>query len=294
VNGSARQAIRVIALLLTISAYPAGARGAAQAHFLDNGVIRLGVDLDSGGSIFYFGESGTGRNLLNHHDRGRFIQQSYYGRQDGTRWAGKDWRWNPVQGGGTDGRPARLDAFESDGASLTTETTPAHWASGELVEEVTLRARITLRGNLAHIRFSMRYEGETAHPPVHHELPAVFADYALEHLVLYSGEEPWTGGNLQQTVPGWPNESRKATENWAAYVNGEGWGMGVYFPGSTRLTCYRFEGEAGPEGSGCSYFAPIRTMAIEPGFAFSYEVYLTIGTITQMRGRFDKLRQLRP
>lgn len=27
------------------------------------------------------------------YDCGRFIQQSYYGRQDGSDWNGKPWRW---------------------------------------------------------------------------------------------------------------------------------------------------------------------------------------------------------
>ena len=76
--------------------------------FLDNGTVRLGIDLASGGSVFSFGRASDQVNLLNHFDRGRFIQQSYYGASDGSLWNKKPWRWNPVQGGDWHGAPARL------------------------------------------------------------------------------------------------------------------------------------------------------------------------------------------
>lgn len=45
-----------------------------QKKFLSNGQIKIGVDLSSGGSIFWFSELPSEQNLLNHCDRGRFIQ----------------------------------------------------------------------------------------------------------------------------------------------------------------------------------------------------------------------------
>ncbi len=67
--------------------------------FLDNGHVRLGVIRSSGAGIAWFSPSGSTNNAINYFDRGRLIQQSYYGRTDGTFWAKKPWRWNPVQGG---------------------------------------------------------------------------------------------------------------------------------------------------------------------------------------------------
>jgi hypothetical protein len=46
--------------------------------YLDNGVIRLGVDLNVGGTITYLSRSGTEQNLVNSYDFGRQIQMSYY------------------------------------------------------------------------------------------------------------------------------------------------------------------------------------------------------------------------
>src|SRR6478672_8015501 len=67
--------------------------------YLDNGVLRIGVDQSRGAAIGYFALARDKRNLLNHHDEGRFIQQSYYGDADGSMWGKKPWRYNPVQGG---------------------------------------------------------------------------------------------------------------------------------------------------------------------------------------------------
>jgi len=60
--------------------------------YLDNGIIRLGVKKTSGACIGYLSASRSDRNLLNHFDQGRFIQQSYYGKKDDSLWVKKPWR----------------------------------------------------------------------------------------------------------------------------------------------------------------------------------------------------------
>lgn len=70
------------AILRTLPAMASG----EDAVFLDNGALRLGVDLESGGSVFYLSRSEPRRNVLNRFDRDRFVQQSYYGDSDGSFW----------------------------------------------------------------------------------------------------------------------------------------------------------------------------------------------------------------
>ena len=53
------------------------AREPVSPEYLENDLVRIGVDLGAGGGIFYFSEKSPERNLLNHFDKGRFIQQSY-------------------------------------------------------------------------------------------------------------------------------------------------------------------------------------------------------------------------
>lgn len=260
-------------------------------HLLDNGSIRLGVDKGSGASVFFLGESKTKRNLLNHADRGRFVQQSFYGATDGSKWSQKPWRWNPVQGGNWKGKPSFLESFKSDKTSLYSKTIPHHWAGEHLIRSVRMEQWIKLKGKIAEIKFRFTYHGDTAHPKAHQELPAVFMDYALPNLVFYNGDKPWTGDTLTRVVPGWPNELQKSTEHWAAYLDENNWGCGVYFPGTSSLTTYRNQGPPGPVGSGCSYLAPIRTLAITKGMRLNYQVYFTIGTVEEIRTRFAQIRK---
>ena len=270
---------------------------AADWLYLDNGQVRLGVDRAAGASIGFFGESATGRNLLNHYDKGRFIQQSYYGVKDGSDWNGKPWRWNPVQGGGWRGEPARTLAFTNTATTLYAKTLPKHWATGADLPEVVMEEWLSLTNRIAHLRFRMTCSGATNHPPAHQELPAVFTDYALPNLVYYTGTAPWTSGALTRRVPGQhpPNEYAKGlTENWAAFVDARDWGLGVCVPGTTEVTFYRSAGKSGPGGSGCSYLAPIRTLTITNGFTLEYDVFLAIGKVDTLRETFKKVSAIRP
>lgn len=263
-------------------------------YYIDNGQTRLGVDLERGGSIFFF-SAGDGRNLLNHADEGRFIQQSYYGEPDGSDWHGRPWVWNPIQGGGSNGEKAPILSFEKTANGLRIVSRPVHWASGEPVMAAEMEEQIVLDGTVAHIRYIFRNTGEgaTDHPAAHQELPAVFADADLPYLTFYGGDKPWTGDTLTRLIPGWPNEEHTRTEHWAAYADSTGWGLGVYTPGTPLSTTYRFEGDGvgGPDGGACSYFAPVRTFAIGKGMTFTYDVYLTIGPVSRMRETFDSLRR---
>ena len=56
------------------------------------------------------------------------------------------------------------------------------------------------------------------------------------------------------------------------------------------MTCYRAPGKPGPAGSGCSYLAPIRTLAITNGFKLEYDVFLAIGTVSELRDKFRDLK----
>ncbi len=253
--------------------------------FIDNGLLRLGVHTNWGAGIAWFG-AGGGSNLVNHFDHGRLIQQSYYGAKDGSLWDKQPWRWNPVQGGDWRGHPAKVFELRSTRDTLYARSQARHWASGAELTDVVFEERITLTGRLAHVRFTMTYSGTNAHPKVHHELPAVFIDPSFDTLVLYSGTNAWTGGALHRSKPGWPNESRQATEHWAAYVNTNDWGIGVCVPVATELTCYRYAAGHTAERGACSYFAPVKSFAITPGMKFEYDVWLTVGTVREIRERF--------
>jgi hypothetical protein len=256
--------------------------------FLDNGQIRLGIKKTSGAGIGWLSR-GNGENLLDHFDHGRLVQQSYYGREDGSRWADKPWRWNPVQGGDYKGHASELLELTGDKTSLHARIRPRNWAGGQLLTDCEMEQRIRLEGAVAVVQFRFHYRGKETHPAHHHEVPAVFLHPALGTLVHYDGDKPWTGGALQRTQPGWPNESRRIPEGWAGYINAAGTGAGVLAPIARELTCYRF-GASPDAPSACSYFAPLVKFAITPGLDFAYEIALTTGTPDEMRTAFSKLR----
>jgi hypothetical protein len=51
------------------------------------------------------------------------------------------------------------------------------------------------------------------------------------------------------------------------------------------------DGSGGPDGSACSYVAPIRQFPLTKGLVVDYEFHLTIGSLDEIRARFAKLRK---
>ena len=270
--------------------------GMENASYISNGKVQIGVDLERGGAIFHFSEAGIKRNLLNHNDEGRFVQQSYYGDADGSKWNGTPWNWNPVQGGSWQGDKAVVSYKSITDTKIVVYTTPRHWATGESLTDCVMKEEITLHGKYAKIHYTFEYNGTKSYKKRHQEMPAVFCDYDLGTLVYYGGSSPWTGGKLSRKVPGnlsdgAGNQYLTRAEEWSAYVDSNDWGIGVYTPGTQQITYYSFgHGPGGAANPSCSYFAPIRTLAITPGLKLNYDVYLTIGTVDEIRSRFKDIR----
>jgi len=255
--------------------------------FIDNGELRLGVKKSSGAGIAYLALSG-GENVINHWDRGRLVQQSYYGAKDDSLWNKQPWRWNPVQGGDWRGSGAHVLEFKAERDSLYAKTMAKHWAAGTDLTEVIFEEWISLTGKIARVKFTMTYTGTNVHPKITHELPAVFVEPQFDTLLVYEGAKPWTGEVVNRSKPGWPNESRKFAEHWAAYVDANNFSVGAFVPVADQITCYRF-GDGKREHGSCSYFAPLKSFAITPGLKFEYDVWLTIGSGEEIRKRFEEI-----
>jgi hypothetical protein len=254
--------------------------------YLNNAELRVGLLRSHGGALAHLSLPGSNFNALNHYDHGRLVQQSYYGDADGSRWADKPWRFNPVQGGDYRGNAATLTKFRASETSAYAKTIPRHWASGKRLNDCTMEQWVELDGPLLRVRYRFTYQGQTRHQPRHQETPAVFVAPEWDTLVTYTGPEPWSNGPLTRRTPGWPNESVAIPESWAAYVGEEGVGVGVLVPGVFEATCYRYEGGSGAD---CSYIAPLRTFALTPGLSFTYTAYFTLGDVETIRSRFAKL-----
>ncbi|HKI20714.1 MAG TPA: hypothetical protein VKA15_22680, partial [Isosphaeraceae bacterium] len=128
---------------------------AERMSFLDNGSIRIGVNLDIGGTITFLARSQGGENLINSRDLGRQIQQSYYSGPSpfGKAHPGwKNWSWNPIGSGDVYGHPARVVEHKNDGTKLYAKTIPMQWALNNVPGECTFETWITLEGHGARVR----------------------------------------------------------------------------------------------------------------------------------------------
>jgi hypothetical protein len=107
--------------------------------------------------------------------------------------------------------------------------------------------------------------------------------------MTYEGEKPFTGGELTRIEhflkPEDPWAGWFASENWAALVNDDGWGLGVSNPG-----CYRFSGgfagkpgKGGPTGDPTGYIAPNRQEILDHNIRHEYEYTLIVGDLKAIR-----------
>jgi hypothetical protein len=192
--------------------------------YLENDALRVGVDVVRGGVVGHISSPNMpvafrGRSLINSYDCGRMLQQSYYGCDDGSCWAARPWRWNPVQCGSWENLPARLVEASVGEGRVRTSAVPRNWGNQELIEDVLLTSDYSLRPDALAVNFTMRYTGDTDHPLREQELPAVFADRRLSVLASYTGATPWAAqgtDDLTLAMPGGVNEPFKPTEHWVS------------------------------------------------------------------------------
>ncbi len=123
--------------------------------YLDNGTIRIGVDLNLGGVITYFAGSKSPQNIINSHDLGRQIQQSYYSGpapygHPVASWPG--WPWNPIGTGDVFGHPAKVLRWSNNDKEIYVKSIPMQWALNNVPGNCWFESWITLQGNTALIR----------------------------------------------------------------------------------------------------------------------------------------------
>ena len=261
--------------------------GENQWEFLDNGIIRVGVNKSRGAGIGFLGETGTGRNVLNYCDHGRFIQQSYDGAPDGADRNGKHRQDNPIHGGTWCGKDTGVVEFRKVADSgLYARVELRHRASGKPCPEAVMEQWITLNGPVAHVCCRLTYTGKEHGTITSQERPAVFVDAELQNLVYVQRDK------LVRRLPGWPNESGDTSEDWVACVDDRDWGIGLLTPGTSTFTCDPSRGveKSDPRGAASPYVAAIRKLRLRSGQVVDYEFYLTPGSLDQIRHRFAALR----
>jgi hypothetical protein len=180
------------------------------------------------------------------------------------------------------GHPATLLEFRAGDGKLYSKTKPRHWATGADIPEMAMEQWAELNGAVLQVRIKMTYTGQQEHTVQDQEIPAVFVNPEFTQLVVPAGQD------TRRWSPGWPNESVKLPEHWAAWLDAKGWGLGVCVPVASVATCYRYGN--GKTKDSCSYIAPLTKFALTPGKVFEYSAYFTLGTEAEIRERFAALK----
>ncbi len=267
----------------------------------DNDTLRLKLDLTRGGAIAYISKSGIDRNIVNIHDEGRYIQQSYYAgkklnrQSEGQKPEWSPWSWNPIQVGDCYRNRAEILEYSNDGNTLYVKCIPMLWDMKNKPAEAIMEQWTTLEGNVikVHNKLTCQRTDEMYGEGIlnHQELPAVYPISSLDQLYSYFGDKPFAGEPLSKPEVKnlgdgfWGRyHDDMVTENWMAFVDENLWGMGVYTPICTNFLA----GMAGNPGfeaedASTSYIAPVKKAALDKNTVFEYDYYILIGDLDEIR-----------
>jgi hypothetical protein len=266
--------------------------------FIENGTIRVGVDLSIGGAVTHVSHVERSGNLINSHDWGRQIQMSFYsgphnyqreGKRKAKHWGG--FPWNPIQSGDSFGNGSRVLESRNTGTALYVRSVPMLWPMDNDPGQCTFETWIELEGSTFRFRgrLNNRRGDTTQYRPFHQEVPAVYTNGVWHRLMTYVGERPFTDGPLTEVRKTarepWPWSKWLASESWAALVDETGWGIGVWHPG-----VYEYHGGfAGRRGSGgpkdgpTGYVSPMHTDVLDHDIVYEYSCVFVVGSLTGIR-----------
>ncbi len=267
---------------------------AGRNGYLDNGRVKVGVNLDLGGAITFLAKSGGAANMINSYDWGRQVQMSHYsgpipfapnGKKPQESWAGLG--WNPIQSGDCYGHRSKLLAYRNTGKLIYVKCIPMQWPLDNEPGECTFESWITLSGNTVNVRSRLtnRRSDPVQYAGRDQELPAVYTNAPWHRLVSYQGSQPFTNDKVDQIPASFPWTRWQATENWAAMLNDKNEGLGIWQPGVTTF----LGGFAGKPGAGgekdfpTGYIAPLRQEILDHNITYEYRYALIVGSLEEIR-----------
>ena len=264
-------------------------------------------------------------NLINSSTAGRSAQVSLYGKNvdDDTytraiyRTTKAPWCYNPVQCGDQWDTHSQVVDYRISATEIYVKTRPRDWAPCETTKSYT-ECTYTLDGKV--VKAKNRYydwtglvhdkyeNGELVPNRRNQEIPALSAVVPLHTMVLYEGDSPWTGANLTRrdnlgywsVASGQAGEylsTSKARECWAAWVNDDDFGLGLFVPQIEKAVAGRhlnynlsFTGAADKQIQ-FNYLTFLGVFALESYVPLEYEFYLTCDNVTSMRKTFRTLNE---
>jgi hypothetical protein len=268
-------------------------------YTLENAILKAGISTRHGGAIsVLIDKNRPDVNLINEHDQGRLVQQSYYAGPDPYRnahWNGDSWPWNPISAGDVFGHHSKILALNHSDSEIYLKSVPLQWALDDVSCNCTFETRMTLDENGVFVRNRLktfRYD-TTKYGAMGQELPAV---YTIGQFSVLWGVD--AAGNLQQItypVPGPPWANFETSESWAAFtMHKHGvekhYGVGVWHKNITNFLG-GFAGTpsptAGSHNDCTGYMAPLGDWEIEAQDERVWCFRLAIGYLDDIRSYFN-------
>ncbi|MGE3310970.1 MAG: hypothetical protein AB7O66_13455 [Limisphaerales bacterium] len=282
---------------------------APRMTYLDNGKVRIGMDLALGGAVTFLSSPDHAGNLINSADLGRQIQMSHYSgpwpfvagdKQPAPQWAGLG--WNPIQTGDCHHNPSTVTDHRNDGRELYIRCVPMQWPHDNVPGDCVFETWTTLDGPVARLRFrcTNRRADTTRYRPCPQELPAVYTISRLSRLMAYTGDQPFTGAPLTHVrndwKQPWPWTRFTATERWAALVDDSDFGLGVFKDdGGEFHGGIHGEGRSDdPKHGSTAYVAPIHRENFDHNIVYEHRTDLMVGRLDDIRHRFNALATRTP
>lgn len=276
-------------------------------RYLENGRLKLGIDLDLGGAVTYLSDQENGgANMINSFDWGRQIQLSFYsgpwpyigpnGERPAPEWEGLG--WNPIQSGDAGHHRAKVLDFEMRGDNaMFVRSIPMQWPhktgiAGECEFEVlyTLNDHVfTMEAMIVNKR-----SDHTQYRACPQEMPAVYTNGPWYQLVTYLGDKPFEGEPTTVIVDkndrkGWPWVHFYTPENWVALLDSTGRGIGVFQPDVMTFNGGfhpndDHKGVGGEKDVPTGHIAPIGRQLLDHNIRWTYTTSLVLGTVADIRG----------
>ena len=270
----------------------------SQMVYLDNGVIRVGLNMDYGGSVTYLSAAGSKTNLVNNYDLGRQIQYSFYSwpipyNPPGTTthpvW--KDMGWDPIQTGDVYGYGSKVTTWKRDGNKVTFTGIPLQWAMKNVPCECRVESTVELSGiglvlkhrfiNARTDQFDLLARGQN--------FGGGFVNGEFYKAVSYSGTEPFTNGPLTRlTLPGPKGDYEPVwffgSERWAALENDAGLAVGVWTPDHFLFNATHYgERHGGEFESHAGTIATNRWEVLDRNIVIDFMQVVMLGSAEQIR-----------
>jgi len=285
-----------------------------KTYYLEGDRYTLGLDLSWGGAISYLLDKecpvASLTNLINRHDAGRLVQQSYYGTgaiegvfEWGSFNKSDKWPYNPVQGGDRGAVKSRIVDFVVEDNCVYIKAQPMDWGKVGYITPSYMENWYVVEDDF--VRVDNRFVDFSGweHPYNSQELPAFYTVSYLDSFVWYDGNNPWTEDELsyRHELPFW-GDSEYAdqcsfklkidnTETWSAWVNmDDGYGIGLYTPNADRYSAGRHQYNASKSASNnaTNYTAPWKQIKLVSFVPLEYSYMMTTGSVEEIRAVFTE------